>query len=261
MNKTPSPAPRRRFLLAGLTSFIGGLFGLRAKAAGPTTKAGEPVTTQMRQGEVPAQPLDTMLCFERGDDNNGRAMTHEVLSLVHVEKGKNSYPWTLYSSLETHHETGDACVVCSRLHKHGPGWSSGLHSEVFNHSRAVALGVNIEMSNDYTGHDATEVIGLNIQAVGGPTPMQHGIQIHDGANRFETGIHLKGQGTTGIDLAGNYRVGLNLRQNHLRLEEGACVELDGQGQIKFRLQNGRIEFLNGDRCFGHLDINGPDHPL
>ena len=35
--------------------------------------------------------------------------------------------------------------------KHGPGWSSGLHSEVFNHSRAVAFGVNIEMSNDYSG--------------------------------------------------------------------------------------------------------------
>lgn len=241
---------------------MGSLLGLRAKAAqATTTKAGEPVTTQMRQGDVPVQPLDTLLRFERGDDNNGPAITHEVLSLIQVERGKHSYPWTLYSSLETHHETGDACVVCSRLHKHGPGWSSGLHSEVFNHGRAVALGVNIEMSNDYTGPDSTTVIGLNIQAVGGPSPMQHGIQIHDGANHFETGIHLKGQGTTGIDLAGNYRVGLDLRQNPLRLGEGACVELDGKGQIKFRLKNGRIEFLNGDRCFGHLDIDAEDHAL
>jgi hypothetical protein len=248
--------------LTGLTSFLGGFFGLHAKAATPTTaKTGEPVTTQMRQGEVPVQPLDTMLRFERGDDNNGRAMTHEVLSLVHVERGKHSYPWTLYSSLETHHETGDACVVCARLHKHGPGWSSGLHSEVFNHARAVALGVNIEMSNDYTGSDATNVIGLNIQAVGGSTPMQHGIQIHDGGNHFETAIHLKGQGTTGVDLAGNYRTGVHLHDNPLRLNEGACVELDGKGQIKFRFKNNRIEFLNGDRCFGHLDINGEDHAL
>src|ERR1700747_1651781 len=118
MNNTASSAPRRRFLLAGLTSVIGGLFGLRAKAAtSAASRAGEPVTSRMRQGDVPTQPLDTMLCFERGDDNNERAITHEVLSLIHVEKGKNSYPWTLYSSLETHHEMGDACVVCSRLQK------------------------------------------------------------------------------------------------------------------------------------------------
>src|SRR5665811_1823472 len=94
------------------------------------------------------------------------------------------------------HETGDACVVCSLLHKHGPGWSSGLHSEVFSHARAVALGVNIEMSCDYAGPEPTEVIGLNIQAVGGPHPMQSAIQIHDGLGHFETGVNLKGSGKT-----------------------------------------------------------------
>ena len=106
-------------------------------------------------------------------------MTHEVMSLIHQEKGKHSYPWTLYTSLETHHETGDACVICSRLHKHGPDWSTGVHSEVFNHARAVALGANIEMTNDYAGADETLVIGLNIQATGGARPMQYGIQVHD----------------------------------------------------------------------------------
>ena len=184
-----------------------------------------------------------------------------MLSLIHQEKGKHSYPWTMYASLETHHETGDACVLCSRLHKHGPGWSAGLHSEVFNHGRAVALGANIEMSNDYPKPEETVVIGLNIQAVGGPTPMQHGIQIHDGANHFQTAIHLNGKGATGIDLRGNYAVGINLRQNSLRLEEGACVELDGTGRIRVRYRNNRIEFLNGDRCIGHLEANGEDHAL
>jgi hypothetical protein len=252
------PNPRRRFLLAGFASLIAGLFGAR-KAAAATTKAGEAVTTRMRQGEPPVQPLDTMLLFERGDDNNGRAITHEVLSLIHQEKGKHSYPWTLYASLETHHETGDACVVCSRLHKHGPGWSSGLHSEVFNHGRGVALGVNIEMSNDYSGAESNVVTGLNIQAVGGATAMQHGIQIHDGANHFQTAIHLPGKAATGIDLPGTFQVGLNLHNNNIRLSEGACVELDGKGQIKLRYKGNRIEFLNGDRCFAHLDVNGPDH--
>jgi hypothetical protein len=252
---------RRQFLLTGIFSLIAGFLGGRKAAGAPAKARGEPVTTRMRQGDPPVQPLDTMLLFERGDDNNGRAMTHEVLSLIHQEKGKSSYPWTMYASLETHHETGDACVVCSRLHKHGSGWSSGLHSEVFNHSRGVALGVNIEMSNDYAGTEETVAIGLNIQAVGGSAPMQYGIQIHDGGNHFQTGINLKGKGATGIDLPGSFGVGLNLRANNLRLNEGACVELDGKGQIKLRYKNNRIEFLNGDRCFAHLDVKGEDRAL
>lgn len=258
---TPPSSGRRRFLLGGFVSLIAGLFGGRSVAATTTKAAGEPVTSRMRQGEPPSQPLDTMLLFERGDDNNGRAMTHEVLSLIHQEKGKHSYPWTMYASLETHHVTGDACVVCSRLHKHGPGWSSGLHSEVFNHSRGVALGVNIEMSNDYPGAEETTAIGLNIQAVGGSAPLRHGIQIHDGGNRFQTAIHLPGQSVTGVDLPGNFQVGVHLHNNSLRLNEGACVELDGQGRIKLRYKNNRIEFLNGDRCFAHLDVESTNHAI
>jgi hypothetical protein len=258
---TPPSSGRRQFLLTGLISLIAGLLGLRKAAAAAVTSSGDPVTTRMRLGQPPGQPLDTMLLFERGDDNNGKAITHEVLSLIHQERGKHSYPWTMYASLETHHETGDACVVCSRLHKHGPGWSSGLHSEVFNHHRGVALGVNIEMSNDYSGSESTTVTGLNIQAVGGTAPMQHGIQIHDGGNHFQTAIHLPGKSATGIDLPGTFQVGLNLHHNNLRLNEGACVELDGKGRIKLCYKNNRIEFLNGDRCFAHLDVGAEDHAI
>ena len=117
------------------------------------------------------------------------------------------------------------------------------------------------MSSDYQGTEESEVIGLNIQAVGGTKAMHHGIQIHDGSNHFQTAIHLKGQGTTGVDLPGNFRIGLNLHNNNIRLNEGACVELDGKGQIKVRFKNNRIEFLNGDKCFGHLDVDGRDHAL
>jgi hypothetical protein len=62
-------------------------------------------------------------------------------------------------------------------------------------------------------------------------------------------------------MTGKYDVGLNLERNHIRLNEGACIQLDGKGRIKVRYQNNRIEFLNGDRCFGHLDVNGEDHEL
>jgi hypothetical protein len=201
-----------------------------------------------------------MLLFERGDENRDHPGTHEILSLIHQERGKVSFPWTVYASLETHHEDGDACVLCSRLHKHGPGWSSGLHSEVFSHGRAVALGVNVEMTNDYAGPEPQQVIGVNIQALKSPRPMQHGIQIH-GEGQFDTGIGLNGHGKVGLDLAGKYGVGVNARGNTIRVDEGTCIELDGKGQIRLRYVNGRIEFLNGEKCFGHLDVNGADHAL
>jgi hypothetical protein len=236
------------------------LFRQRVDAA----PADEVVTTRMRQGNPPSQPLDTMVLLERGDDSKGNAITHEVLSLIHEEKGKNSYPWTLYTSLETHHETGDACVICSRLHKRGPGWSTGIHSEVFNHARAVALGANIEMSSDYDGPEETHVIGLNIQASGGKRPMQFGIQVHDHEshpNTFETAVGLNGKGKTGLDLRGKFGVGINARSNTIRVDEGTCIELDGKGEIKIRYRKGRIEFLNGEKCVGHLDVSGEDHAI
>jgi hypothetical protein len=258
-------AERRSFLARALTALGAWLVGARAFAQdvvqGRWSFTGAPLTTHVRAGDPPVQPLDTMLLFERGDDNNDRAMTHEVLSLIHQERGRNSYPWTMYASLETHHEVGDACVVCSRLHKHGPGWSTGLHSEVFNHARMVALGVNIEMSNDYEGPDPTQVIGLNIQAVGGPRPMQYGIQVHDGQGRFDKAIGLNGTGGVGLDIAGRYEAGIHAHDNDIRLNEGACIVLDGEGRVRVRYRNGRVEFLNGDRCFGHLDVNGEDHAL
>jgi hypothetical protein len=250
---------RRNFLFAGMASAISAIFGNRAAAEVKALPDG--VTRHMKQGEVPPQPLDTMLLFERGDENNGPPITHEVLSLIHQERGKNSYPWTMYASLETHHETGDACVVCSRLHKHGPGWSTGLHSEVFNHARAVALGVNVEMSSDFMGAEETHVMGLNILAVGGERVMQYGIHVHDQDNHFQTAIGLMGSGETGLDLAGKFGVGIHAHKNSIRISEGTCIELDDAGKVKLRYRDGRIEFLNGEKCVGHLDMNGEDHAI
>ncbi len=219
----------------------------------------------MRQGNPPAQPLDTMILFERGSEaKDSSGGTREVLSLIQEEKAQHVYPWTLYASLATHHEIGDGCVVCSRLHKYGPGWSSGLHSEVFSHGRAVALGVNIEMSCDYVGTEETHVIGLNIQAVGGPRLMQYGIQIHDnesGAAHFETAVGINGKGKTGIDLAGKYDVGIHTHGNNIRLGEGACIELDDKGEVKVRYKDGKIEFFKGEKRVAYIDTSAADHAI
>jgi len=255
---------RRSFLTKGLLAVAGGLFGTKAigeEKSPPSTleTEGELLKTTVRKGRPPMEPLDTMVRFERSDDNNDRAMTHEVLSLMHEEKGNKSYPWTIYAHLTTHHTEGDACVLCSRLTKNGPGWSSGLHSEVFNHARAVALGANIEMTNMYTGSEGTQVIGLNIQMLSGQ-PSQYGIQVH-GAGQVEKSVGLNGNGQVGLDLGGKFDTGIHTHANSIRLDEGACIELDGAGKVRVRYTNGRIEFLNGDKCVGHIDISGEDHAL
>ena len=117
------------------------------------------------------------------------------------------------------------------------------------------------MSSDYAGSEPTQVIGLNIQPVGGPATMQYAIQVQDGKGQFDTGVGLNGKGRAGLDVAGHYDVGINAHSNTIRVNEGTCIELDGKGLIKVRYLKGRVEFLNGDHCFGHLDVNGPDHAL
>ncbi|MBN1490787.1 MAG: hypothetical protein JXA69_12790 [Phycisphaerae bacterium] len=258
---------RRGFLRTAFAALLGGLFCHRATAEEPAPSKdaslamdGALLKTHVFKGRPPVEPLDTMIRFERSDNHTGRAMTHEVLSLIHEEKGTQSFPWTVYAHLSTHHVEGDACVVCSRLHKENAGWSSGLHSEVFNNGRGVGIGVNVEMSNTYTGPTAPMIIGMHIQAKG-PQPCQFGIEMHDGGGHFEKAIGLNGQGRVGLDMAGQYDVGLHTHGNSIRVDEGTCIELDGAGRIRLRYKDGKIEFLNGDRCVGHLDVQGDDHAL
>ena len=264
---------RRRFIGKGLLAFVAGLLWRRsptAEARPPTPASrarrgrlvteGEVLRTNVYQGRPPIEPLDTMIRLERSDDNNGRAITHEILSLMHEEKGKRSYPWTIYSHLTTHHVEGDACVLCSRLHKKDAGWSAGLHSEVFSSARGVALGVNVEMSNEYTGSDETMIVGIHVQAKG-PRDCQYGLEMHDGGGHFEKAIGLNGKSRVGLDVAGDYGIGIHTHDNSIRLNEGASIELDGVGKVCLRYRAGRIEFMNGERCVGHIDANGEDHRL
>lgn len=255
---------RRNFIRNAAVALAGGLLGKRALAANeptpPTTMIaeGETLKNHMIKGRPPVEPLDTMLLFERSDNNTERPMTHEILSLIHEEKGDKSYPWTIYSHLTTSHVEGDACVLCSRLTKNGAGWSAGIHSEVFSHARAVALGVNVEMSNNYAGAEPTQIIGVNIMAAHGGA-CQYGIQIHDNNSHFEKAIGLNGKGQVGLDLAGKFDVGIDTHSNNIRLAEGACIELDGVGKVRLRYKAGRIEFLNGDKCVAHISVDGEDH--
>jgi hypothetical protein len=260
------PAPRRGFLRSLLITALGGLAAAaaRAKEAVETRRwsaSGEVLHQRVSLGEPPFEPLDTMMHFRRADENNGKAITHEVLSLTHEEKGKSSYPWTLYAHLDTHHETGDACVVCARLHKYGPGWSTGLHSEVFAHNRAVSLGANIEMFNDYRGGDPTQVYGVNIQSIlSSPVPGDVGLNIH-GAGGWKKAIQIDSKGEVAIDVKGDYPTGLDLHGKDLVLDRGGSLILDRAARIRIRCQDGVIEFLKGDRCFARFKTDGAQREL
>ena len=259
-----SPPNRRNFLMKAVMALVAGVFGKRLLGAEPKpsvlTTEGEVLKASVSKGKPPIEPLDTMIRFERSDDNNGRAMTHEILSLMHEEKGDRSYPWTIYAHLDTHHVEGDACVLCSRLHKRDRGWSTGLHSEVFSSAPMVGLGVNVEMSNEYPGPEKTQLIGVNVQAHG-PHDCQYGMQVHDADGHFEKGVGLNGKGQVGLDVAGEYGTGIHLHHNSLRMEEGASIELDGAGKVRIRCREGRIEFLNGDTCVAHISLHKADHEL
>ncbi len=259
MSMTGDSTGRRSLLLAGLAALLGAVSAAAARtrdaveAAGRLTTRGQILRTEVSLGDPPREPLDTMIHFRRSDDNRGRAVTHQILSLSHEEKGPDSYPWTVYAHLGTHHETGDACVVCSRLHKYGPGWSSGLHSEVFNHNRAVSIGVNVEMGNDYEGKEATQIIGVNVQAVG-PLPADHGIQVHDGKGRFRKGIGIEGACDVAIELRGSHAVGIDMGGCQLRLGENGEMALDGAGEVVMRYRDGAVEFVRKGRVCARIPL-------
>ena len=135
-----------------------------------------------------------------------------------------------------------------------------MHSEVFSKNWGVGIGVNIEIANQYEGTQGFNgIIGIEMQSLG-PRKALAGLQI-EGKGGFETLIHLRAEADHGIDVAADCGVGINLRQNSLRLNEGSCIELDEAGQVKLRYRDGRIEFLHGDRRVAHLPLDAEDHQL
>lgn len=259
---------RRRFFRAALVPALAAAvaqMGLtrRAEAQAPApAPAPVPLPDVLPKrflvGEPDVPPLNSPIVFAREGTNTGG--TVEVLSLIQEEKGENVYPWTLYAQLRSKHKGGDACVICARLYKDGPGWSTGIHSEVFSKNWGVGVGVNIEVSNQYEGKEGFNgVIGLEMQSLG-PKRASSGLQI-EGVGGYETIARLRGEAQTGIDLSAKCEVGVNLHSNNLRLDEGNFIQLDQTGQVKLRYSKGNIEFFNGDKRVAYLPMNAEDHKL
>lgn len=251
---------RRTFLKAAL---VPALAAVAATAAVKESQAQETLPDTLPRrfivGKPDIPPLDTPILFAR-EGSHETGQTHEVLSLIQDEKGSNAFPWTVYAQLRTHHTGGDAVVFYSRLHKEGPGWSCGFHSEVFARNWGVGIGMNIEVGNQYEGTEGFNgVIGIEVQSLG-PQPALAGLQI-EGAGSFENMVRLRGRAETGIDMPGECGVGINLHGNSLRMDEGAWIELDQDGQVRMRYHEGNIEFFRGQERIAHIPVNGEDHAL
>ena len=264
---TPHTLTRRGFLrhalLPALAAVGGGLgagLGVAEAQEQPATQPpGDVLTRRFVVGEPDIPPLDSPITFARGDTHDG-PQTHQVLSLIQDEKGPNSFPWTLYAQLRTAHTGGDAVGLYARLYKDGPGWSCGVHSEVFSKNWGVGIGVNIEVSNQYEGTEGFNgIIGIEMQSLG-PKPALAGLQI-EGKGGFETGIRMRGEAQIGVDVTGQCAVGMHLRQNSLRLNEGSWVELDGDGKVRLRYHEGNIELWAGEKRIAHLPVTAEDHAL
>jgi hypothetical protein len=210
-------------------------------------------------GKPDVPPLDTPILFAREATSNTGG-TVEVLSLVQEEKGDKCFPWTVYAQLRSRHTEGDAVVFYARLHKDGPGWSAAFHTDVYAKNWGVAIGANIEVSNQYEGNEGFNgVIGIEMQSLG-PKRALAGVQI-EGKGGFETLVRLRAEAQTGVDITGKCDVGVNLHQNPLRMDEGTWVQLDQEGKIKLRYSQGNIEFYNGERRIAYLPVSAEDHKL
>ncbi len=247
----------RRALLPLFAALLGGALGEGKAQAQDQPSDALARRFVLRKPDIP--PLDSPIVFGRQDESND-GKTHEVVSLIQQEDGENSFPWTLYAQLRTKHRGGDGVVFYSRLYKDGPGWSCGLHSEVFAKNWGVGIGVNIEVANQYEGDEGFNgVIGIEMQSLG-PRRALAGLQI-EGKGGYETLVRLRADAQTGLDLTGRTEVGINLHQSSLRLDEGAWVELDAEGQVRMRYYEGNIEFFRGDRRIAHLPVDAEDHEL
>jgi len=252
---------RRSFFRTTLLPVFCAVAGAGAVASTAEAQEAEPEYLPRRfiQGKPEIPPLDSPIVFARQDTSDSNH-THEVLSLIQQEDGDNSFPWTLYAQLRTRHTGGDAVVYYSRLYKDGPGWSCGYHTEVFSKNWGVGIGVNVEMSNQYEGTEGFNgIIGMEMQSLG-PKPAKAGVQI-EGEGGYETLVRLRGDGETGVDLTGDCDVGVNLHQNSLRLDEGSWIQLDQEGHVRIRYQDGNIEFFNGEKRIAHLPVMAEDHEL
>lgn len=239
-------------------------------------------------------PIEAPLDYKRFNVtpvDEGTGITHMLTSLQlqnDVPPGSWSFPWTLFTKLDTNHDFGDGVGSIVNVNNRGAGWATGYHVDSIAEGTGTTLGSNIEMLN--LSGDAYMVgmnvqnkafradVGLQIQT--GPLPENHRWWEPGMDGSWQTGIRLEGapdfgyygtgielglntHGDRGIWVRGNYANGIDLGTNDLTMQAGTRLELDTATEIAltFNKANGRIEFVNGDEVIGFLETTERNRDL
>ena len=244
---------RRNFLAS-----LGGLFGLAFIRPRPPIEKVTPRSLVTSDGnnlyeqEIYADPnsnftallppLDSSVVWGRGIDSADRG-TVEVLSIIMDATGNavGVYPYPVYVQLTTAHSYGDATGINSTLFHSGSAWATATHAEAHQESgnTGTTIGSNVEVHKQ-TGA-AGRVIGANVQSSEGDCDQGVNIQ-----GEWDTALNFDGgsSGTRGIWLQGKFEVGLDLGNNHMRMNAGQhiCLEDTDSVYLQYNSKNGMIEF-------------------
>jgi hypothetical protein len=209
------------------------------------------------ESEVSLPPLDSVVTWARVDDPN-RAMgnTAELLSLIADGSQKNSFLWPLYIELRGT-TSGDANMASSQsvgatvrtvVRSTGSPWTVGFHSEIAQGrstwtdgapvaTKGTSILFNGEMRSFATGG---RTIGVNLQCVYTDSTSQRcdtaiNIQAGGATTYWQDGIHFESSGNVpagniGINFdKSQYKMGLDLADNSVRLNAGQKIFLDKDG--------------------------------
>lgn len=171
--------------------------------------------------------------------------THELLSLIYevTPAASEFYAYPLYVQLRTAHDSGDCTGINSTMFQTGGGWATAIHAEPHQDEGAgITIGVNVEANRSAgTGR----VIGANVLSSQGGLNEAVNIQTGDGCS-WETGLNFDygSQGTRAIWIQGKWVVGLDLGNNHMRMNAGQkiCLEDTDGVYLTYNPHSQRIEF-------------------
>jgi len=261
----------RRSLLKMGAAMVASALALQSKPAEADTSGGielyaeenftDPVTGFAATTSHP--PLSGPVTWTKAADSPGLNGTNEILSLIFhaTANAPNVIPYPLYVQLTTASPNGNQVGINSTLFQQGASsnpWAATVHVEPHQQSgstsNATLIGVNVETTQETGASGRT--IGVNILAVGGNCSQAINIQTGAGSAAnpamfpathassrasIETGIRFEANAAGGkaggkaIWIEGKYDLGLDMEDNHIKLNTGARIYLDTNYSYYLRL--------------------------
>lgn len=243
--------------------------GLAARPADADANSGQTLVQYMDfDGPISgAPPLSSDVTWTRTDARGGSG-TREILSLISSNTAASSFAWPLFvelqattspsATLANSHSTAIQCRAYNR--STGSPWVACLHlephhGEFENNGAAVpgAQGITVGMSCEVTRKaSGGTCVGVEVMSTGpSSSAPDAALQIDSasGGPGWATGIKFvgSGNGNIGIDFQNSYSMGIDLKNNDLRMNKNRKILLEASGSVFLRYNdnNGRIELVKG----------------